>query len=64
MKLKSIKNLMIGSSIEIIESKNKSLIGLKGKVIDETKNILTINTEKGIKKVIKSQIKNGRKTKL
>ncbi|MBL7147386.1 MAG: ribonuclease P protein subunit [Nanoarchaeota archaeon] len=57
MKLKAIKNLMIGSPIEITESKNKSLIGLKGNVIDETKNTLTINTKKGIKKAIKSQIK-------
>lgn len=66
MKLKSIKNLMIGSNIEIAESKNKSLIGIKGKIIDETKNIIVIETKKGVKKIIKSQvkIKNGKKTKL
>ena len=57
MKLKTIKNLKIGSNIEIKESKNKSLIGLKGKVIDETKNMFTIETQKGIKKIMKSQTK-------
>jgi len=57
MKLKTIKNLKIGSNIEIKESKNKSLIGLKGKVIDETKNMFTIETQKGIKKIMKSQAK-------
>lgn len=57
MKLKTIKDLKIGSNIEIKESKNKSLIGLKGKVIDETKNMFTVETQKGIKKIMKTQIK-------
>ncbi len=48
---------LIGLIIEITESKNKSLIGLKGKIIDETKNILTLETKEGIKKIIKSQVK-------
>ena len=57
---------MIGSNIEITKSKNTSLIGLKGKVIDETKNRITIETKKGVKKIIKSQIKikNGKTTKM
>lgn len=49
------KSELIGSIIEIIGSKNKTLIGLKGKVIDETKNTLTIQGEK-TKKIIKSHI--------
>ncbi|MBI2667556.1 ribonuclease P protein subunit [Candidatus Woesearchaeota archaeon] len=48
---------LIGLSIEITESENKSLIGLRGKIIDETKNILTLDTKNGIKKIIKSQVK-------
>ncbi len=43
--------------MEITEAKNKSLIGLKGKIIDETRNMLTLDTKKGIKKLIKSQVK-------
>ena len=57
MKLKLIKNLKIGSKIEITESKNKSLLGIKGKVIDETNNMVILETKKGVKKIIKSQIK-------
>lgn len=48
---------MIGSTIEIIESKNKTLIGLKGKVIDQTKNTIKLQTKEGIKKIILSHVK-------
>lgn len=44
--------------MEIIDAKNKSLIGIKGKIIDETKNIIFVETkDKGIKKIIKNQVK-------
>jgi len=43
---------LIGKSIEITKSKNKSLIGVKGKVIDETKNMIILDNQK---KLIKSQ---------
>ena len=48
---------MIGSNVEIIESKNKTLIGLKGKVIDQTKNTITLNTREGAKRIILSHVK-------
>lgn len=40
----------IGSEIEIIKSKNKDMEGIKGKVIDETKNSLTIINDKNQEK--------------
>ena len=43
---------LIGKNIEITKSKNKSLIGVKGKVIDETKNMIILDNQK---KLIKSQ---------
>ncbi len=49
--------LLIGNTIRVVEAKNKKLIGMKGRVIDETKNLIVIETEKGIKKLIKKQIK-------
>lgn len=49
----SWKNELIGSIVEILSSKNKTLVGIKGKVIEETKNTLTIKGEK-VKKIIKS----------
>ena len=51
-----IKNTLIGTEIEIVNAQNKNLLGLSGRVIDETKNLLTLETQKGVKKVIKSQI--------
>ena len=51
------KEILIGSRIKIIKSSNKQLEGMSGEVVDETKNTIIIKTEKGIKKVIRKQIK-------
>jgi len=56
------KGELIGLQLEITESKNKSLKGMKGKIINETKNMLTIDTKYGIKKIIKSEVKMKLKT--
>ncbi len=48
-----LRHELIGLKVEITKSKNKSLVGLKGKIVDETQNMLVIKTEKGEKKVIK-----------
>ncbi len=50
-----IKEELIGKTITIIESKNKSLVGMKGTVIDETKNILSIEIDGTVKKIVKDQ---------
>ncbi len=47
-----VKKELIGSNIEVVNSKNKSLIGVKGKIIDETKNMFVLDNQK---KLIKSQ---------
>ncbi|MBS3140877.1 ribonuclease P protein subunit [Candidatus Woesearchaeota archaeon] len=52
-----IKQEIIGKEIEIIEADNKNLIGLKGKVIWETKNMLVLKAKNKTKHLIKSQIK-------
>ena len=52
-----IRHELIGLEIEITISKNPNLVGLKGKIIDETQNTITIKTKIGNKKIIKSQIK-------
>jgi len=49
---KSFKGELIGSICEIISSKNETLIGLKGKIIDETRNTITIQG----KKILKSHV--------
>lgn len=48
---------LIGKNMEIVESKNKSLLGLKGRIIDETKNSLIIMSNGKRKMVLKSHIK-------
>lgn len=64
--MEKVKQLVIGKRIKITNAKNKTLKGMEGQVIDETKNLLVIETNKGIKKLIKDQIKfrieNERKT--
>ena len=51
-----LKGEFIGKKIEITKSRNPSLIGLKGKVIDETKNMLTIKTGNRQIKIIKNEV--------
>jgi ribonuclease P protein subunit POP4 len=43
----------IGLQLEVIQSKNNSLIGKKGKIIDETKNLIIIEQDKKISKILK-----------
>lgn len=50
------KGELIGRTAKITDAKNKANIGLEGKIIDETKNTLTIKTKKGRKKLIKKNI--------
>ena len=52
--------------MEIVKAKNASLVGMKGKIVDETKNTITIKQKQKMKKVLKSQaifnLKVGKKT--
>lgn len=42
---------LIGLNVKITNSSSRELIGLEGKVVDETKNLLVIETEKKEKKI-------------
>ena len=56
--------------VEVVDSANKVQVGIKGMIVDETKNLLTIETEKGIKKIQKKNsvfifnIPDGKKVKV
>jgi ribonuclease P protein subunit POP4 len=52
-----VKAEFIGSDVEIIESKNKSLIGLKGKIVDETRNMFIVKCKEKMKKILKDQVR-------
>jgi len=62
-----VRHELIGLEVEIRKSRNKSQVGIKGRVVDETYNMLVIETEKGEKKVEKKscvfvfKLPNGKK---
>ncbi len=45
---------LIGLVVRIANSSSRELIGLEGKVVDETKNLLVIETKSGERKVQKA----------
>jgi ribonuclease P protein subunit POP4 len=45
---------IIGLEVRVMESRNKSFVGMKGRVVDETLSTLTIETPKGDKKIAKA----------
>jgi len=48
-----VRHELIGLKVKVIKSTNPSQIGLKGKVVDETRQMLIIETNKGEKKIEK-----------
>lgn len=49
----------IGKEAEIVKSRSKQLLGLKGKIVDETKNTFKILVNKGSFKELKIVLKSG-----
>jgi ribonuclease P protein subunit POP4 len=47
---------IIGKTIKIINSKNKSDVDITGKIIDETKKTIVVKTKKGEKRLLKNNI--------
>ena len=52
-----MKDNLIGELVLITHSKNKTLIGVKGRVVDETKNTFTIEVKDSNKKVLKKEVR-------
>jgi len=48
-----LKHEFIGLTIKVVESNNQTLVGIIGKVVDETQNLFIIETEKGEKEILK-----------
>ena len=44
---------LIGQDVTITDSKNKEIVGINGKIIMETKNMITIDTKDGKKNLPK-----------
>ncbi len=47
---------LIGLEVEVVESTNPSCIGLKGKIVDETKNTIKVGDKVLLKNTIKFKI--------
>ncbi len=56
MRKNILKGELIGTNTRVAEAKNKSNAGLAGKIIDETKNTITIKTKDGKKMLMKNQV--------
>ncbi len=48
---KTFNQKLVGIDFETTGAKNASLMGLKGRIINQTRNIITIRTGKGKKQV-------------
>jgi len=55
--MEKVRINLIGRKVEIVDSSNETLKGIKGKVVDETKNLLMIDTGKKVKKVLKKEVR-------
>ncbi len=51
---KSYHQELIGETVEIVSSRNKSYLGIKGKIVDETKMTIKIKCSAGIKTLLKN----------
>lgn len=49
-----LQHELIGLECKVIDAKNKSLIGLKGRIVDETKNMIIIEVNNDVKKIPKA----------
>ena len=47
---------LIGLTCKVIDSRNKDLIGLQGKIINETRNTIKIEHKNKIKTILKSEV--------
>ena len=50
------KHELIGLKVEVTESPDASLVGKKGKIVDETQNTLVIEEADGMKNIQKSAV--------
>jgi RNase P/RNase MRP subunit p29 len=55
----SIKDEFIGKETEIVRSRNRQLLGMRGKIVDETRNSFKILVPKGHFKEFKIIMKTG-----
>ena len=50
-----VRHELIGLEVRVADSSNKSQAGLSGRVVDESRQTLTIETDRGVKTLPKDQ---------
>ncbi len=48
--------ILLGNQVEVIQSSNRYDVGIKGLVIEDTKNTIKLRTENGIRILIKNNV--------
>ena len=48
---------LIGRKVKVVDSSNETLKGTEGRVVDETKNLLVVDTGRKLKKVLKKDVR-------
>jgi ribonuclease P protein subunit POP4 len=48
--------ILLGKQVEVIQSSNRYEVGIKGLVIEDTKNTIKVRAENGVKILIKNSI--------
>ena len=56
MRKNILKQEFIGFRATVVDATDPTLCGVQGHILDETKNMLVIETDRGIKKVAKKNI--------
>ena len=50
-----IRHDLVGRTATVVQAKNESLVGIKGLVVDETRDTLRVRTDRGEKTIMKEQ---------
>jgi len=51
-----IRHELIGLEVEVVNAKSVNQVGIKGNIVEETRNTLVVNTAKGEKKLLKNNV--------
>ncbi|MBT4174931.1 ribonuclease P protein subunit [archaeon] len=51
-----IRHELIGLEVEVVKGNNLNQVGIKGKIVEETRNTLIMSTDKGEKKLLKKDV--------
>ncbi len=49
-----MRHELIGLNVSVVRSRNRTLVGLRGQVVDETRNTMVIQSRKSRKRLVKN----------